>query len=425
MKAFRGAFYTSGSQLFKILTGFVLLKFLAVYLGPDGLGYLGNFMSVMAFMSLLAGGGITNAIIKYVSENIVHPDKNIYFLSSVKLYSHVFCGVTFLIGIIFSNQISEFFFVTNEYWYFVVLISFAQYLMAINNIAIGVINGLGRTDLFFYAQCFSSILSVILFVTIFNLSNSIIAGALCVVVMYSAYSIAYSFFYYKSKSKDNISIFKAKRGYLGKLLPYSVMTLAGAISFPLSEVFVRKIISISVSSDVVGIWQSGIRISNAYTGFFSLFMVYYLVPILSKLERKVEIEKIIKKYIFSIGGMYVIFSLIFYMMSGPIIKIMLSEDFSELAESIQWLLLSDFFKVTAYVMSVLTLAKAYTKYYIIGEFIQGVLWILSALSVTFFVNDISLSSYYKFQAVFNLIFFIIVLCVFACYIMNKELKNNV
>lgn len=425
MRSLRGAFYTSGAQLFKILTGFVLLKFLAVYLGPDGLGYLGNFMSVMAFMSLLAGGGITNAIIKYVSENAVHPGNNVGFLSSVKLYSHVFCGVTLLAGIGVSHQISEFFFGTNQYWYFVVFISFSQYLMAINNIATGVVNGFGRTDLFFYSQFFSSILSIIVFVFIFNISKSIIAGAACVIVMYSAYSIIYSFFYYNSAESKGISVFKAKKIYLRKLFPYSIMTLAGAISFPLSEVIVRKIISLSVNAEIVGIWQSGIRISSAYTGFFSLFMVYYLVPILSKTERKSEIASIIKKYIFPIGFIYLIFAFVFYIMNDLFIKVMLSEEFSGLTKSIQWLLISDFFKVTAYVMSVLTLAKASAKLYIMGEFIQGGLWVLSTLSVTFFVNDISLSSFYQFQAAFNFIFFVIVMCVFIFYIRVKERDTNV
>ncbi|POM11183.1 hypothetical protein [Pseudomonas orientalis] len=52
-----GAFFTSAAQASKILVGFCILKLIALYLGADGLGKLGHFMSLVSIAVLLAGGG--------------------------------------------------------------------------------------------------------------------------------------------------------------------------------------------------------------------------------------------------------------------------------------------------------------------------------------------------------------------------------
>jgi len=55
--ALKSAALTVLSQVSKIAVGFILIKLIAVYLGASGMGLLGNFMSLVAILSLMAGGG--------------------------------------------------------------------------------------------------------------------------------------------------------------------------------------------------------------------------------------------------------------------------------------------------------------------------------------------------------------------------------
>lgn len=46
-----------------------------MYLGPEGMGQIGNFMGVVTILSLIAEGGVVNGVIKYVAA-LRHEKKN-------------------------------------------------------------------------------------------------------------------------------------------------------------------------------------------------------------------------------------------------------------------------------------------------------------------------------------------------------------
>lgn len=68
MTAYKSAILIGISQIFKILFGLILFKLISIYLGPEGLGKLGHFITLITFLFVLSGGGIQNGIVKYVSE---------------------------------------------------------------------------------------------------------------------------------------------------------------------------------------------------------------------------------------------------------------------------------------------------------------------------------------------------------------------
>ena len=60
--------YSGVSTVIKIFTSFVSAKIIAVYLGPAGLGMLGQLTSFITIFLVLSTGAITNGVIKFVSE---------------------------------------------------------------------------------------------------------------------------------------------------------------------------------------------------------------------------------------------------------------------------------------------------------------------------------------------------------------------
>lgn len=57
MSGLYSAMWTGFAHLTKILAGFIVLKLVAVYLGAEGLGSLGQLMSLITILSLIAGEG--------------------------------------------------------------------------------------------------------------------------------------------------------------------------------------------------------------------------------------------------------------------------------------------------------------------------------------------------------------------------------
>jgi len=68
MSIVRTGFYTTIATAARLLAGLVVIKLVAWFAGPAGVGKLGQFMSLMSLLAVLAGGGISAGIVKYVAE---------------------------------------------------------------------------------------------------------------------------------------------------------------------------------------------------------------------------------------------------------------------------------------------------------------------------------------------------------------------
>ena len=73
MNIARAGLYSVFGTAARLVAGLVLAKLVASAAGPDGIGRLGQFMSLMSLLTVLAGGGISAAIVKYVAEYRADP----------------------------------------------------------------------------------------------------------------------------------------------------------------------------------------------------------------------------------------------------------------------------------------------------------------------------------------------------------------
>src|SRR3989338_3475719 len=121
-------FWTSLSTFIKILSYLFIVKFIALYTGPEGLGKMGQFMSLMTIIGVCAGGGISNGIIRYIAEY----DKNAPYkikaiIGSGSLITLFISFAFFLICTLFSKLISAFLFNTYEFSSIIVVLAIAQF----------------------------------------------------------------------------------------------------------------------------------------------------------------------------------------------------------------------------------------------------------------------------------------------------------
>ncbi len=128
---------TSIAQISKIGVGFAFIKFVAVYLGAEGMGQLGHFMSAVTILSLLAGGGIVNGLIKYIAEYKNQPKQLVNMVAISKGYSLIFCVLILFLGCVFSKILSQWLFKTSDYFWVVIFLSVAQLGFAFSNLVTG------------------------------------------------------------------------------------------------------------------------------------------------------------------------------------------------------------------------------------------------------------------------------------------------
>lgn len=378
MNSLYGIILTFCSHSIRLISGFILLKLIALHLGPEGLGNLGHFMSMVAIVFMLAGGGIVNGVTKYVAEFRGCSRRLLELISAASFYAAGFSLALLLVGVLFSSYISTLVFDDPNYYWVIILLSIAQVGFSFSAIVTGVINGF--KDLKKYAQLqIAGGLTSLPIIYFLTSTGKVSASALAIIILYFAYIIPALYFYINSNFCRRPSFYKTIFSDFKKFWFFTLMLLSSSIAFPIVEILLREyLIRYSGYTDA-GLWQASIRLSGAYVGFFAVFLGAYFMPIIASENDKKIIRKKVFSFIAILAIIFIFGAAIFYFLREILISFLLSESFLFLSDYIIYQLLGDFFKVLSYVIGYVAVAKAATRVYIFAEFLQGLMFISFAL----------------------------------------------
>ncbi len=106
MNLARAGFYSAIGTAARLVAGLVVIKLVAWFAGPEGVGRLGQFMSLMSLLAVLAGGGISAGIVKYVAEYRGDPQRLSRLLAAALSYALCASCRMGLAALIFSRQLA-------------------------------------------------------------------------------------------------------------------------------------------------------------------------------------------------------------------------------------------------------------------------------------------------------------------------------
>ena len=404
--------FTGLAQGSKILVAFVTVKLIAMKLGPEGLGSLGNYMTLSSSLVTFAGGGILTAVVKYSAEFRESPGRLSSFMSSAFSYTSICASLIFLLAAFFSNKISAYIFGTSEYWYIIVFVFAAQIFYSYSNLILGFVNGSGNIRAYSMITVASSLIALPL--AIFLIFNYGFIGVTVALILTNLLVFVAGMYYaLKTKIFSGIKFLISKQEYLS-LFKYSIMLISSAVFLPYAEIFVRTMIVDKINLLEAGYFQALLKLSMAYTSFISLFLAYYFMPQISATKNLKLIETIVYKYLKSIFLLFFAAAVIIYLFRIQLIHLALSEEFDKAGEYIIYLLIADLFKITGYVFGFVTVAKAKYRFYIAVELGQSVMvCVLTSLMMSI---DASLVSVYKATIIANIICFFVTFAIFRYFI---------
>ncbi len=373
MKQFKAALLTALAHLSKLIVNLFIIKLIALSSGPDGLGFLGNFMSLTALAGTLAGGGIIAGIIKYTAEYSDSLDRQLSFAGSALVYTVGTALVTLLLGILFCSTITQYIFLDQNYKIYIYFFIISQLFISFNNFVYGLINGRKQNSIYALLVITGNFLaSVIAFYAIkyygfWGAIVAIMAPALCSTIPVLCYALHQRFLRYLK--------FDSIRTDVKLLSKYSLMLFFSAACFPVVEMTIRNNIVVLAGLDVAGYWQAITKLSTAYLSFYSLFLSFYFVPIISSEQNNGKIFIEVRKMIYFIGSLFICMMVLFFCLRNMIIQLVFSKEFLVISNLCLLQMIADFFRVISWVIGFIAVAKAMTKLYIIGELIQGFLFI--------------------------------------------------
>lgn len=355
------------ATIVKMLSGLVINKMVATFIGPNGLALIGQFQNFIQLAMTIGQGGINTGVTKYTSEygkESSELPKLFNTALKISIVSSLLVGLTISF---FSNVLSLYLFDSDEYQYVFVIFGLTIVLFVFNSLMLSILNGLKEISTFIKVNITQSIMSLMFTVVLvyyFAIDGVLIALATnqSVIFLYLLWCVRKNRVLTHSLFVNEFCSKKAKA-----LSKYALMAASTAILLPLSHMLIRRYISDNLGWQQAGYWQAIWYISTMYLMVVTTALSTYYLPRLSEISDKFELKKEI------INGYKVILPFVassafaIYLSRDLVIALLFSEEFSQMRELFLWQLAGDVIKIAAWLLSYLMLAKAMTKKYIFTE----------------------------------------------------------
>lgn len=401
----------------RLAVGLLVVKIIASAGGPEGLGILGQFMSVLAIVSAFAGGGISTGLTKYVAEKKSQGGQLELYLQTalaITLASGLLFGVVLLLS---ANWGAQALFGSEKFFPVIIILAIFQMFIGINNFSLAVINGRRDVVGFSIATVMGSIIGVfaMYIVTKKGEIDSAMFGLLC----FSTSTVLLSpiLLWFRHKSLCVTLTPKLNRKVTFELIKFSGLQLFSAFALPMAHIAIRSIAEDKYGWGVVGYWQGVNKISDAYLQFFLVFLANYFLPRLAEVSKPEELRKLVFGLLKIMIPICVVLTSGIFIFKDFVIQVLFSPTFLPMAEYFTFQLIGDVLKISAYTFVYVAISRAFFKVCVIAEIVQASLLVLFTWIGSLYFGPLGLVGGY---AATYLVYFICALFTFLYWLRLNE-----
>jgi len=386
-----------GVQVFQIIIQVIRSKFVAVLLGPAGMGITGLLTSTIGVIAGLTNLGLGISAVKDIAaaNNTVNETR----IATVSIVLQRLVWITGTLGMIttlvLSPWLSKLTFGNSEYTIAFVWISITLLLNQLSTGQLVLLQGMRKLQYLAKANLYGSVLGLIITIPLYYKLG--VAGIVPGIIVTSVLSLALSWFFAKKIKIKPLRVSKVRTIAESKIMLTMgfLIGLNGVISLGESYI-VRIFISNHGGVADVGLYNAGFVIINTYVGLVFTAMGTDYYPRLSAVSNSNELCKEAINQQAEIALLILAPILIAFLVFAKWAIILLySSQFAAVNAMIYWATLGMFFKATSWAIAFVFLAKSSRKLFFWSEFAATVYvlvlnllgyyyWGLTGLGLSFF-----------------------------------------
>ncbi|MBH0011580.1 O-antigen translocase [Pseudoalteromonas sp. NZS100_1] len=362
------------STIFRIISGIIITKMVAIFAGPAGLAVIGQLQNIINITMLVTGDFLKTATTKYTAEyQDNYQEKYRLWSSALKV---ILCLniIVFSIFFFFSNQIASYFLHTEEYSYVLRVFSVSLPFFILNSFLLAVLNGQKEIKSYILLNITLSIVSLILVCLLSY--NFGLQGALIAYVTNQSIVFFITIAAIKKKSWFKVDYFfhKSELVQYKKLFGFALITFASIMASNGSTIYIRNYLIENLSATLAGNWQAMWVLSQISVSLITTSLATYLLPTLSQLQDKKLIHQELIAALKIIVPITITISLIMYLLRDLIIMLLYSSEFSAMRDLFFWQLVGNSIKVCGWLFGYVLVAKGMVKYTVMTEVIFAFSW---------------------------------------------------
>jgi len=363
-----------GVQVFNIIIAIIRSKFIAVLLGPTGMGIAGLLTSTTGLIAGLTNFGLGTSAVKNVAE--ANGAGNVSRIATIVTVLRRLVWVTGLLGtiitIIVSPWLSQITFGNKDYTYAFMYLSITLLLNQLSSGQMVVLQGLQKLKHLAKANLSGSILGLLISVPLYYLWG---VKAIVPAIIISSLAALFFSWYFSNKIKiEPVKVTKTQTIAEGKnmLIMGFMISLSSLITIGVGYL-VRIFISRTGGVEQVGLYTAGFSIIITYVGMIFTAMATDYYPRLSAVAHSNKLSKKAMNEQAEIALLFIApIIMVFLVFINWAIIILYSAKFMAVNEMVHWAALGMLFKAASWSISFILVAKSASNLFFWNELLANV-----------------------------------------------------
>lgn len=364
----KGSSFFGGVQVFNILVTLLRGKFVAIILGPEGMGISALFNSASNTIQRFSSLGLNQSIVRDVAnEDSTDEERNSVIRTSLRL-----TGLTGILGLIvcvaFCIPLSRVTFGDTQYWWQFIMLGAGVYFAVAGNGKLAVLQGLHKVKKISKASIIGGLTGLCIGIPFYYLFGYKGIVPSIVAIFFSLY-LFYSISLRKSLPVDfkqdtwreNIPIAK-------NLIMLGLVLMSGDVILTFVGYLINMYVRMEGSVDDVGLYQAANSVTSQYSGviFAALAMDYY--PRLSSVANDNKKLRDTVNRQSEIVSWLITPAMVLLILTTPLlIRILLTSEFHTIIPLMRWMGIGIMLRAFSFPMAYITFAKGNKKVFFILE----------------------------------------------------------
>ena len=366
-----------GVQGLNVLISLVRNKFIALLLGPGGMGLISLFNTAISFISQATHLGISFSAVRHISELYDKHDeaKTAHFVKIVRGWSLLTALLGVLVCLVAGPFLSQATFSWGDHSLHFILLAPAVGMIAITGGETAILKGQRKLGALAIVQIVSVVASLLISIPIYYVFWQ--SGIVPVIVLMAFVTMCATLFYSLRLYPLQLSGAKGILGEGMEMVRLGVAyTLAGIIGSA-AEMVIRSYLNLVGDLDVLGLYNAGYMLTITYAGMVFSAMETDYFPRLSAVNHDIEATNMTVNRQMEVSLLILAPMLTGLIVMLPVlIPLLFSHEFIPVIAMAQVAVLAMFFKVLTLPVAYITLARGKSLLFLFLETVYFVAFVV-------------------------------------------------
>ena len=362
-----------GVQVINVVISLFRFKFLAVFLGPGGVGIIGLYTSALQLITGIIDLGASTSGVRSVSAAI--GDNNInnvrVTLAVIKRLAWITGCVGTAIVFFFSGYLSKVTFGSDDYSFGLKCLSLTLLLVQLTNSNLVILQGMRKLGQLAKANLIGNLLGVIFSLPLFYFFGS--DGIVPAILVSSVFTFVVGWFYSRQREYTPVRNLSHETFFIkSKEIIGLGVALSASNILVLVCGYVFKIYLVKLGGVIdVGYYNAGYSIVNTYVGMVFTAMATDFFPRLSSTKDPLSFSNLVNQQgeiaLLIMGPLLIIL----VTLVEQVVTVLYSTDFLTVVGMLKWCILGLLFKALSWPVGFILLSKGESKIFFLSEFIAN------------------------------------------------------